>query len=1538
MSRTMVDTPVQEELPAQEMSHQMSLELHVASISYLHSTAFLRELNSCASDFLSFLSKIATSISSAATDLALGILQRRTESISRVSFMDWDDLVPNMPSEHTAPMDQAFSFMNLKLDIVLGSPIVVLPRTDRSHQVLVAHLGSITIKNETLNGLWNDRTDRVHISIENINLHSLDLSKQVACYYERDSPIDDPLELLSLAKGLKAAELYSCQTQTASPIMHKTEASICLERKSTRKSNPDSQSATIAYSARGQLITPLHLSLQRNQYGQILDTIQHINASTDDNAAQSSPIPSSPPSALPVKTEEAYSLNGSFNISKIVFELCPEGGQLSSLNNPKPHRRAQVQLLLEDLNLRYEQSSDQESMTEITLGSVQAEDLSLPQESPHRILATSIGTVKEQPLSGKAGRTSLLSISCPQLHKPSLDTWGTSLGAKSCSLPLDLNSPPVTTSAGKVAPSTPPPSEYGQDSAACSSSNDLTLHEGDNLIHFQLHQSKKRSNENDDGSFVCNRRILVDFNTLDIIFSLQSWVIILDFFGIGSPRESTRNDLPSASSSPKTADNNADTNFQVSGDQEMVIQVKSLSVVLNHSRYEVARASVIHFYSRLGWTEKSFTVDGTLRKFLLSDLTPAGHLYQDRFTLRPGHDDMLTFEYFQHLGGPQIQESQPFDASLKLQMASVVYIHTQRFYAELTAFFQQFLQHQHVMSRIRVASMGASVSETASRGMRLKLDVEAGSPLLLLPVGASSSRLLIMNLGSMKISNRFCSAGESGTISSQTLRSALSAHVIESRRKRRHRSSSRSSRRSRRQSSQRGSRTDSLSGLVSDDDSPAPTRCLLDVWKISLTSMNLKMGDRLSVFTEKLGPEDMAVGGFVLRYHDLNLLRQTCELQLQVERNLDKALNHQVPDLSLRGSLSSVHVDLHSDQYSMLRGVLAHNLGENLDDLAPYHATVSTHEYHDPHLESVLSGIARTCLYMNIDLKDVILDLRQDNGGTLGRISLVRSALTYESFSDGSRDIDLVSQDILLHDLRFDHLPMNKRPNVYSQIVRPLGRERDAGQLQAEVHFRLTPETHRTTVLVNNMRLLGIFDWWLELFDFITLPAEDPPSPFNEPFSNLSDDDLQAEQGGPSPQSRGAVAAKSDEPLYPSAGILSRRAPMTESPGPVFELKLNVTDCDLIIIADPSASDSTAVILRSTTVLAYRPDLADRPFSCNLNNAEVFSCKLGHEEDSALSIIDPVTINVEIAGRSVPGMPSQGLSDLIADPQDDYNRLGAYERTAEIQLQQLSLRFSYQDWQVFDQIFRSFPRQAHQAWSRRGQNAQDKDDENEITMPANADQAIQILLALGFKIEDCRQAWCLCQGQVDEAALWLTKNCRIEATPDREVSLTKRYFFEGSKISFTNFEVKVSGINLCLIDDRREADIPLIDISLHRLHLHHDFEKLGEARGQLSASYYNPNLSTWEPWMEPCQCHLGWKADSEMQARWEITAETEETINVNLTSSLLELYQKLIKTDDLETCADEAWNSMDSQVMARGSTRRRQPFIPFAIENLTGTQ
>ena len=82
----------------------------------------------------------------------------------------------------------------------------------------------------------------------------------------------------------------------------------------------------------------------------------------------------------------------------------------------------------------------------------------------------------------------------------------------------------------------------------------------------------------------------------------------------------------------------------------------------------------------------------------------------------------------------------------------------------------------------------------------------------------------------------------------------------------------------------------------------------------------------------------------------------------------------------------------------------------------------------------------------------------------------------------------------------FLDLPMNNRPSVYPHILQPMVLKGERNSLlQAEVHFRLTPDTNRITILVNNMRLMGIFDWWLLVLDFISLPPEGAP-PQNDRF------------------------------------------------------------------------------------------------------------------------------------------------------------------------------------------------------------------------------------------------------------------------------------------------------------------------------------------------------------------------------------------------------------------------------------------------------
>lgn len=73
--------------------------------------------------------------------------------------------------------------------------------------------------------------------------------------------------------------------------------------------------------------------------------------------------------------------------------------------------------------------------------------------------------------------------------------------------------------------------------------------------------------------------------------------------------------------------------------------------------------------------------------------------------------------------------------------------------------------------------------------------------------------------------------------------------------------------------------------------------CLLDVMQIELVNMDLYAGRReAQQFDKNLKTKKpqcaLEVGSFVVNKWGPSLLREKCQLKLQVERNLDSPLNH----------------------------------------------------------------------------------------------------------------------------------------------------------------------------------------------------------------------------------------------------------------------------------------------------------------------------------------------------------------------------------------------------------------------------------------------------------------------------------------------------------------------------------------------------------------------------------------------------------------------------------------------------------------------
>jgi len=713
--------------------------------------------------------------------------------------------------------------------------------------------------------------------------------------------------------------------------------------------------------------------------------------------------------------------------------------------------------------------------------------------------------------------------------------------------------------------------------------------------------------------------------------------------------------------------------------------------------------------------------------------------------------------------------------------------------------------------------------------------------------------------------------------------------------------------------------------MSSDEDFNIPPvkiipshKCLLEVMHISLKAMDLSGAVRLSAFTSEDEKEtsDVEVGSCLLRKQVKPLLKDKCELKLQIEKNLDKGFSHNVPDLSIKGLLSKVHAVVDIEQYKLIRGFLAFNLGEPMDNLNDEVDLIGQTPPAD-------TEVLWTTTFMDIELQNVTVDLVEQHQilpdlreAGLARINFIKSRLVYESFCDFSKDVDLVSQEILLLDTRFTDLPANKRANVFTCILQPMKVEERNSILQAEIHFRATKDVNRFTILLNNMRMMCIFDWWLAVFGFISKDTENPRPVQADSF--------------PEKKEISKMIDFNEEPLYPTAGVVTRRNPVIQTSGPVFELKLNITDSEVVMVADTAQWESSAVILRSTTVLAFRPDFKERPLSCNLNNAEVFSCVLGKEDETALSIIDPVTINLEIWGRGEVVPASKGLLDVNED--------NDVERIADVQLQQLNIRLSYHDAIMFRHILNSLPKQAQEALAG---SAEIKKEDGDLQLePANVRSQIEQLASLGFSKQDCLMALQNSGNQLDEAALWLTQNASPKRTPEPSKNQSSELdtFFANTSVSFSSVQLKTSCINLVVIDDCKDADCPLLELSLASLHLKQKFDRCGSLSSIISSSYYNRTLSAWEPCIEPWQCSVDWTNNKlgSSGTRQAINITSKDVVNINVTSAMLELYRVVRANwgeDYYDSSKDESLYTIPQTPPA---FRRRTPFVPFAIHNTTG--
>uniref|UniRef100_A0A452R6W9 UBA domain-containing protein n=1 Tax=Ursus americanus TaxID=9643 RepID=A0A452R6W9_URSAM len=1200
-------------------------------------------------------------------------------------------------------------------------------------------------------------------------------------------------------------------------------------------------------------------------------------------------------SSLSNSSQKSLSLKEVKSFTQIQANFCISELQVQLSGDLTLGAQGLVSLKFQDFEVEFSKDHPQTLSIQIALRSLLMEDLlEKNPDSKYKNLMVSRGAPKPSSLAQKE----YLSQSCPSVSNVEYPDMPRSLPSHMEEAPnvFQLYQRPTSASRKKQkevqdkdCPLTPPPSPTVDEPKILTGKSKFD----DSLVHINVFLVDKKHPEFSSSYNRVNRNIDVDFNCLDVLITLQTWVVILDFFGIGS-----------------TADNHAMKVLP----EDILQNVKSESSALLESELQ----------------------DPVNTKLDLKVSLPFGSLnprriLRERFTT--SGEEALIFQTFKY-GRPDPLLRREHDIRVSLQMASVQYVHTQRFQAEVVAFVQHFTQLQDVLGRQRAAIEGQTVGRLISPSCFSSLINRTFKLVLCSPIPESSRSNLILIFYFVSSQESVPSASPTGTprhsmrkmTSTEDPKGTHSEGLFMMPPAGMSLGSLRSESVPSTSTKQQGQQAAPSAGQVSS--SPEDHVCLLDCIVVDLQDMDIFAAERRPREYSKASDDssgDLVFPSYFVRQTGGSLLTEPCRLKLQVERNLDKEISHTVPDISIHGNLSSVHCSLDLYKYKLIRGLLENNLGEPIEEfMRPY-------DLQDPRIHTILSGEVYTCMCFLIDMVNVSLELKDPKGkestGSLARFDFKKCKLLYESFSNQTKSINLVSHSMMAFDTRYAGQKASPgMTNVFSCIFQPSRNSSTTqGSIQMELHFRSTKDSSCFTVVLNNLRVFLIFDWLLLVHDFLHTPS-----------------DIKKQTNVTPSRHRNSSSESAVVPKTVKSGVVTKRSSLPVSTERHLEVKVNVTGTEFVVVEDVSCFDTNAIILKGTTVLTYKPRFVDRPFSGSLFGIEVFSCRLGNEHDTALSIVDPVQIQVELVGNS-SYQNSSGLMDAFNS--EDFPPI------LEIQLQALDIRLSYNDVQLFLAIAKSIPEQANAAAPDPGAlettsvsgylpGASRPGEESREGTRHTLDPVLELQLArlqeLGFSMADCRKALLVCQGQLKKAASWLFKN----AEPLKSLSLPERgRESQGPVAARLISGVEVKAESVCLI---------------------------------------SCVLLGWEPFIEPWPCSVSWQQQAASRLhppRLKLEAKAKPRLDINITSVLIDQYVstkeswmadycKQDKEIDLTTSEDWMGSSVDPpcfgqslplvylrtrstasltnlehQIYARAEVKtrkRRQPFVPFALRNHTG--
>lgn len=301
--RLVVDVPLESDVDVSEIARNIQINVRVASAQYTHTHRFLSELLLSAGDYAVYAAQFGETLRQAASNVAMGLVSKKRALAEGLDYLSSSFVTTGGQEEKSlGSRQESLSFENdsdaildgcdfvdnipLSLKrrvyscITVDSPIVQVPKTSSSTEMLVAHLGKITVRNTHLMEVVEEESDTGHFTAVEHDIDRLFVEiKEMSLYC-----LTPDLKDSSRTSSLSSPESFTGRNVLNSPkshsthILHKTAFELMIDRRSEEigalGAPLNTQKPTIHIS--GKVASPLQLELSTHSYHQLLDTIDNI--------------------------------------------------------------------------------------------------------------------------------------------------------------------------------------------------------------------------------------------------------------------------------------------------------------------------------------------------------------------------------------------------------------------------------------------------------------------------------------------------------------------------------------------------------------------------------------------------------------------------------------------------------------------------------------------------------------------------------------------------------------------------------------------------------------------------------------------------------------------------------------------------------------------------------------------------------------------------------------------------------------------------------------------------------------------------------------------------------------------------------------------------------------------------------------------------------------------------------------------------------------------------------------------------------------